>query len=65
MDGVGGLAGWRWIFILEGTATVLLGLLAAFILPADLSSARFLDDEERYAYGKLPDLSTKGILHEP
>lgn len=27
MDGVGGYEGWRWIFILEGIATVLLGAL--------------------------------------
>jgi hypothetical protein len=47
MDGVGGLAGWRWIFILEGIATVLIGLLATFVLPADIASAKFLTEEER------------------
>lgn len=26
MDGVGGLAGWKWIFILEGVATVVIGV---------------------------------------
>jgi hypothetical protein len=25
MDGVGGLASWQWIFILEGIATVIVG----------------------------------------
>lgn len=55
MDGLAGLAGWRWIFILEGLATIVVGLLAAYILPADLASARFLtDDEKRYA-GRSPD----------
>ncbi|KAL1748382.1 MFS transporter [Schizophyllum fasciatum] len=47
MDGVGGLAGWRWIFILEGIVTILFAVGAAFILPADLQSATFLTDEER------------------
>ncbi|KAF9451708.1 MFS general substrate transporter [Macrolepiota fuliginosa MF-IS2] len=47
MDGVGGLSGWRWIFILEGIATVLIGIIAACILPADLASAPFLTQEER------------------
>lgn len=47
MDGVGGLAGWRWIFILEGIVTVFLSGVAAFLLPADISSAAFLTDEEK------------------
>lgn len=47
MDGIGGLEGWRWIFILEGIATVLAALVAAVFLPADLSSAKFFTEEER------------------
>lgn len=47
MDGVGGLAGWRWIFILEGIATVLIALVSSIFLPADISSAKFFTEEER------------------
>ncbi|KAJ4478051.1 MFS transporter [Lentinula aciculospora] len=47
MDGIGGLAGWRWIFILEGICTILFCLVALFVLPADIASARFLTTEER------------------
>lgn len=47
MDGKAGLAGWRWIFILEGIATVSISLLAWTIMPADLGSAKFLTSEER------------------
>ncbi|KAL4876349.1 major facilitator superfamily domain-containing protein [Aspergillus karnatakaensis] len=47
MDGVGGLAGWRWLFILEGILTVLLGIAAPFLLPDSPDSARFLDAQER------------------
>ena len=47
MDGVGGLAGWRWIFILEGIATVLAGFIATIFLPSDISSAKFLTEEEK------------------
>ena len=47
MDGIGGLAGWRWIFILEGIATILIALISSRLLPADLSSARFFTEEER------------------
>ncbi|KAI5362925.1 putative major facilitator superfamily, MFS transporter superfamily [Septoria linicola] len=32
MDGVGGLHGWRWIFIIEGLVTVALGLLSVLII---------------------------------
>ena len=47
MHGVGGLAGWRWIFILEGIATVIIGIGSAFFMPATLASAKFLTEEER------------------
>ncbi|KAL1944179.1 hypothetical protein VTO73DRAFT_3364 [Trametes versicolor] len=47
MDGIGGLAGWRWIFILEGIATVLIALTSMIFLPADIGTAKFLNHEER------------------
>lgn len=33
MNGVGGLTGWRWIFIIEGLFTILFGIMTAFLLP--------------------------------
>ncbi|KAH9951706.1 MFS general substrate transporter [Amylocystis lapponica] len=54
MHGVGGLEGWRWIFILEGIATVLIALVSALILPADIGSAKFFTEEERsFALNRL------------
>ncbi|KAH8904692.1 MFS general substrate transporter [Coniochaeta sp. PMI_546] len=47
MDGVGGYAGWRWIFILEGIVTVLVALLAFFVLHDFPETATFLTEEER------------------
>lgn len=50
MDGVGGLEGWRWIFILEGLASVILGVACFFLLidtPA-LSTRWLSPDEIRY-----------------
>ncbi|KAL6893356.1 major facilitator superfamily domain-containing protein [Trichoderma evansii] len=47
MDGVGGLAGWRWIFILEGIATVLVAASAFFLLHDFPETAKFLTEEER------------------
>lgn len=50
MDGVGGQAGWRWIFLLEGIFTVLLGVLTYFCLIDSPSlSGKWLEpDEVRY-----------------
>jgi MFS family permease len=47
MDGVGGLEGWRWIFILEGLASVILGVACFFFLiDTPALSKRWLDEEE-------------------
>src|SRR4051794_9806651 len=32
MNGLGGYAGWRWIFIMEGLATVVMGIACFFVL---------------------------------
>ncbi|KAK0504501.1 major facilitator superfamily domain-containing protein [Armillaria luteobubalina] len=47
MDGVGGRAGWRWIFILEGTFTIACGLTSYFLMPRDAMAVRFLRPAER------------------
>ncbi|KAJ6601925.1 MFS general substrate transporter [Mycena vulgaris] len=47
MNGTRGLLGWSWIFILEGIATVLVGILAFFILVDFPATANFLTLEER------------------
>jgi ACS family tartrate transporter-like MFS transporter len=33
MDQVGGLKGWQWLFLLQGTPAILLGILVYFVLP--------------------------------
>ncbi|KAF5004179.1 hypothetical protein FDECE_9317 [Fusarium decemcellulare] len=47
MDGIGGLAGWRWIFIIEGLATVVVGATCFWLLPDSPETASFLKPEER------------------
>lgn len=47
MDGVGNLEGWRWIFILEGIATVIAAFAAFFLLHDFPETAKFLTEEER------------------
>jgi ACS family tartrate transporter-like MFS transporter len=41
------LGGWRWLFILEGTPALLLGLLTYVLLPNDATEAGFLAKFER------------------
>ncbi|EHK21887.1 uncharacterized protein TRIVIDRAFT_53333 [Trichoderma virens Gv29-8] len=47
MDGVAGLQGWRWIFILEGIFTVFLSFFIWFLLPDSPNMASFLTTKER------------------
>jgi MFS family permease len=49
MGGLGGLASWRWIFILEGIASVLIGVSCFFFLPDSPSLSKWLTpDESRF-----------------
>ncbi|EHY61275.1 hypothetical protein HRR83_008972 [Exophiala dermatitidis] len=47
MDGLGGLAGWRWLFLLEGLPAILLSFVALFGLPDYPHTTRLLTPEER------------------
>ncbi|CAK5275558.1 unnamed protein product [Mycena citricolor] len=47
MDGLGGLAGWKWIFVIEGLATVVVSIIAAYFMPEGIATASFLTPEER------------------
>lgn len=47
MDGVGGLSGWRWLFILEGLPTVLLALLVWLWLDDRPQQASWLSPAEK------------------
>ncbi|KAJ6011622.1 hypothetical protein N7451_003034 [Penicillium sp. IBT 35674x] len=47
MDGVGGKAGWAWIFILEGLATVVIGVASFWCVYDFPDQARFLSEKDR------------------
>lgn len=34
MEGLGGIRGWKWLFMIEGAATVLIAIGAYFVLPS-------------------------------
>lgn len=47
MDGLAGLRAWRWVFILEGSLTVLIAAGAFWILPDFPANTKWLTEEER------------------
>ncbi|CAD5108432.1 MFS transporter [Zestomonas carbonaria] len=47
MHGLYGWEGWQWMFLIEGSPTILLGLLVFFLLPNGPKDAKWLTPEER------------------
>ena len=47
MSGVGGKHGWAWIFILEGLATILIGIGSFWMVFDFPDEAHFLSDADR------------------
>jgi MFS family permease len=47
MDGVRGWSAWRWLMIIEGIPTILLGITAWFILANDPDTAKYLTPREK------------------
>ncbi|RSL87072.1 hypothetical protein CEP52_015633 [Fusarium oligoseptatum] len=62
MDGMTGLEGWRWIFIIEGLFTVIVAIMCVFLLcDSPALSTRWLDaDEIRYL--ELRQLSRRATM---
>lgn len=56
LGGKGGLEGWRWILVLEGLMTVVVGIVSGIFLPDSIETASFLTAEERlFAARRLKD----------
>ena len=47
LHGLGGLAGWQWMFLLEGLPAVVLGFVVLVYLPDSPAHASWLTPEER------------------
>jgi ACS family tartrate transporter-like MFS transporter len=47
LDGKLGLAGWQWLFLLEGLPSVILGVVVWFVLPDRPEHAAWLSEAER------------------
>jgi len=54
LDGVGGLKGWQWMFVVEAVPALILSVVVFFYLTDRPSEARWLaDDERRWLAGRL------------
>ncbi|MFF1441034.1 MFS transporter [Streptomyces sp. NPDC058295] len=51
LHGAGGVAGWRWMFGLEGAFSVVVGIVAGFFLVSRIEDARWLTREEKDVLG--------------
>jgi cyanate permease len=47
LGGALGLSGWRWLFLIEGIPSILVGLAVLAVLPDGIASARWLAAEEK------------------
>ena len=63
-SGTYGLAGWKWIFLIEGLPSVLLGIVTFFYLDDSIQKAKWLSaDEKSYLQSRLDvDAATKTHL---
>lgn len=55
MDGIGGLHGWQWLFLLEGLPTIFVGIFLWFKLPERPSDASWLTRAEASLLEKNAD----------
>lgn len=54
MDGAGGLAGWKWLFILQGAVTFVVAIGGYFLLPDFPLTTWWLTQEEKdLAYNRM------------
>jgi len=61
-DGVLGIAGWRWMFIVEASPAILMGIWIRFFLPDSPADAKWLSPEQKAA---LTGTATPGGAGQP
>jgi MFS family permease len=47
LDGVAGIAGWRWVFVVEGIPAIAIAIIIFSLLPSTPAKAAWLDDAEK------------------
>ncbi|MGI4777112.1 MAG: MFS transporter [Janthinobacterium lividum] len=72
-DGVQGIAGWKWLFLIEAVPSVVLGVVVLLVLDDRISDARWLSDAEKKMLqrnidadgAKVEDHSASGAFRNP
>ncbi len=64
-SGSHGLAGWQWLFVLEGLPSVVLGVATYFYLDDTVVSAKWLNNEEKAFLQSQLDADAKTKVHLP
>ncbi len=71
MDGIAGLHGWQWLFLIQGLPAALLAFVVFAILPDNPSQARWLNEAEKNTIAASltieapPDRSVHQVLLDP
>jgi MFS family permease len=63
LNGSFGLAGWQWLFAIEALPAILLGILTFAVLPKNIASAAWLDEDEKLLLQQ--ELSSPDTAHRP
>jgi MFS transporter, ACS family, tartrate transporter len=53
LDGTFGLAGWKWLFIIEGLPAIIFGFVVAYLLADRPETASWLDPQEKGTLAKM------------
>ncbi|CCH41671.1 putative transporter [Wickerhamomyces ciferrii] len=64
MDGLHGLKGWQWLFIIEGCISVTGAILVLSALPNDMTKAWFLNEEEQAYYLKRKQMQEMSFIKD-
>jgi sugar phosphate permease len=64
MDGVGGRAGWAWIFILEGIITLIVAFVALWGMYDYPDTAKFLTAEEKHEVQRRLEADRSGLADD-
>ncbi|KAH8670795.1 MFS transporter [Xylariales sp. PMI_506] len=63
MDGLGGYRAWRWIFIIEGLASILAGVIAWLLMPDSPAASHSFLTAEEIRYLTVRQLAVPGRQH--
>ncbi|KAL8403429.1 hypothetical protein RB594_008619 [Gaeumannomyces avenae] len=65
LEGAHGIAGWRWLFIVEGVMTIGIAIIVGFILPDYPHNTKWLSEEEKSfaAWRLLEDINEADDQH--